>query len=133
MMRRRLAALLLGVGLLAACGSSASKSAPLSTTASTETAAPTTPLPADPCKSTKSAAIAASAVFYANTNCKYPTTFTDLTDPKNPLLELNDRPDPMASPALSAELISPRTIKNDGGWTLTMAGGGNTQPTFECS
>ena len=76
-------------------------------------------------------------MFYANSyggsHGKYPTTFTDLTAPKNPLLELNDRSDPLASPALSAELISPHTIKNDGGWTLTMTGGGATQPTFECS
>jgi len=40
------------------------------------------------CASTIDAARSASAVFYANNNGKYPTSFTDLTSPVPPLLTL---------------------------------------------
>ena len=72
------------------------------------------------CKATADAAKAASAVFYANsaTNA-YPTSFTDLINGK----ELDN----------SAGLVDGgSTLTNTGKWTVTMAGGGATAPTFTC-
>jgi hypothetical protein len=77
--------------------------------------------PADQCASSKDAATASTAVFFANSpTSQYPTTFNDLT---------HGTPRVMAPPKRV-------TVTNDAmtgdGWTLVMAGGGATAPTFTC-
>jgi hypothetical protein len=73
------------------------------------------------CAASKDAAKASSAVFFANSQTsQYPTTFNDLTH---------------GTPRLWVQPVGV-TVANDtmtgDGWTLTMAGGGATAPTFTC-
>src|SRR6478752_2082380 len=103
-------ALLLGVGILAACGSSGSSGDP-----STNTSPPSsTTRPVDYCRTQKQAAIAATAAFYANSDDpQYPKTFNDLVDESLPVLELVD---PAEDGPLGATLVSPDTVKGETGW-----------------
>jgi prepilin-type N-terminal cleavage/methylation domain-containing protein len=78
------------------------------------------------CNTSADAARAATAVFYANKNGAYPTTFTDMT---NPL--------PAGTPKM-LELASGVTATDathlDGtGWTLTMGLVAGSPPTYTCS
>jgi len=67
------------------------------------------------------AAKAASAVFYANTNARYPVSFPNLTTSHPPTLD--------TPPGVTVSA----TKLTGAGWTLTMAGGGGaTAPTFAC-
>ena len=75
--------------------------------------------PSAPCTSTRDAARAASAAYYANTT-RFPTTFRELTAEPSPVLELGE-----------AKLVNDTTVAGTG-WTLTMSGGGTEQPTFTC-
>ena len=64
---------------------------------------------------------AGSAVFYALKGSVYPKTFADMENTKPPILEL-----PNGANGTGTEL-------HGKGWTLTMTGGGTTEPTFTCS
>jgi len=74
------------------------------------------------CKASQDAASAAASVFYANspTN-QWPTSFTDM---------INSTPQPdLTIPSDVTNNGSSLAAKN-GSWTLSIAGGGATQPTF---
>jgi len=70
------------------------------------------------CASTLDAARSASAVFYANNNGTYPSSFSDLTSPNPPLL------------TLPSGVTEGATTLSANSWTVTMTGGGTTQNTF---
>lgn len=71
------------------------------------------------CKTSADAAKAATAVFYANNNGAYPTTFPDMTGSTPKMLELASGVTPTSALILTGT-----------GWTLTMAAG--SPPTYTC-
>jgi hypothetical protein len=72
------------------------------------------------CASTRDAAVSAGNVVYATTG-SYPTTFTQMTSAKSPLLIPGD-----------GTTVAATTIAGPG-WKLTMTGGGAAPPTFTCA
>jgi prepilin-type N-terminal cleavage/methylation domain-containing protein len=78
---------------------------------------------ASACEATRDAATTAAAADFA-TNGAYPTTFTAMTSTTPPELDTNGN---------AALTVAAATIKNGTKWTLTIAGGGATAPTFTCS
>ena len=75
------------------------------------------------CVVSAGAAKTASAVYFANTHGTYPTRWADITTPSPPLYVLAD----------GVTINSRKRKELDGdGWTLTMRGGGATEPTFTC-
>jgi prepilin-type N-terminal cleavage/methylation domain-containing protein len=78
------------------------------------------------CQASGDAAKAASAVFYANSAAgTYPADFHDLVTP-NKVYDIPSGVSPIA-PAVGDLVLTGK------GWTLTMAGGGATAPTFTCA
>lgn len=73
------------------------------------------------CSATADASTAAAAAFYAQdaTN-QWPTTFTAMTGATPALLKVQ-----------GGATVAANTVTGKG-WTLTMAGGGATEPTFTC-
>ncbi len=72
------------------------------------------------CSASRDAAIAGSAVYFANNANTYPTSFTQLTTA------------PAAFTAPSGSTVAAQTVTN--GWVLTMtAGVGTAAPTFVCT
>jgi len=79
------------------------------------------------CKASKDAATAASAAYYANqTPNAWPTTFTQLTTPQT----TGGSDAVFTVPPGVTPAANTLTGSN---WTLTMAGGGSSEPTFTCS
>lgn len=76
--------------------------------------------PPQVCLSTRDAAKAAGAVVYA-TKGNYPKTFFAMTLGGSPVLVASD------DMTVTAHAITGK------GWTLTMSGGGKTEPTFTCA
>jgi prepilin-type N-terminal cleavage/methylation domain-containing protein len=79
------------------------------------------------CQGSKDAADAASVTYYAGHTAlatPWPTSFTDLTGATPPLLKLQQ--------GVTAD-VATGTILTGKGWTLTMGGGGATQPTLTCA
>lgn len=75
------------------------------------------------CAATRDAAKAASVVHYANTNPSvYPTSFAQMYNATPPELDLG------ADVKDTAGVLS-----GNGGWTLTIAGGGATAPVLTCA
>jgi hypothetical protein len=72
------------------------------------------------CFATRDAAKAAGAVVYA-TRGNYPKTFFAMTKGSVPALVAND------DTTVTANAITGT------GWTLTISGGGKTEPTFTCA
>ncbi|MGO9872181.1 MAG: hypothetical protein ACLPVY_00145 [Acidimicrobiia bacterium] len=73
------------------------------------------------CNAMSDSGRAASAVFYANYGSVYPTTFGEMEHSKPLLLEL------------PTGVTGTGKILTGHGWTVTMTGGGRSQPTFTCS
>src|SRR5947207_2464354 len=73
------------------------------------------------CTASKDAATTASAAYYADNAQVWPTTFTAMTGSTPPLY----------SPPASAT-VTATTVKQ-GGWTLTIGGGGASPTTFTCT
>jgi prepilin-type N-terminal cleavage/methylation domain-containing protein len=75
------------------------------------------------CKASADAATTASAAYYANqTPNAWPTTFTDMTGAN-----------PVSVFTVQSGVTEAANTLTGGNWTLTMAGGGASQPTFTCS
>jgi prepilin-type N-terminal cleavage/methylation domain-containing protein len=73
------------------------------------------------CSASRDAAKAAATTHRANTG-SYPTTFADMTGTTPKELEVP-----------SGVTQGATTLSRGTSWTLTMSGGGATQPTFVCS
>ena len=75
------------------------------------------------CKASKDAATTASAAYYANQSPNtWPSTFTDMTGAN-----------PVSVFTVPSGVTEAANTLTAGNWTLTMAGGGASQPTFTCS
>ena len=118
---RRVSLALIALLAFAGCDSSYNSGTEPSTTRHAVETTPTTDRAADTCRAMRDASRAASAVFYANsTPNKWPATFTEMT---------TTNPPELAPP--NDAVVAATTITGDG-WTLTIAGGGATRPTFTC-
>jgi prepilin-type N-terminal cleavage/methylation domain-containing protein len=77
------------------------------------------------CQGSKDAADAATVTYYAGNTASatpWPTTFALLTGATPPLLKLQQ-----------GVTATSGTVLTGKGWTLTMGGGGATQPTLTCA
>src|SRR5437762_10809448 len=78
------------------------------------------------CKASADAATASAAAYYANqTPNAYPTKITDMTT-----ASATNTP-PVYSAPTGAAFNAGGTTMTVGSWTMTMVGGGATQPTFD--
>jgi len=75
------------------------------------------------CAMSADAATTASAAYYARTN-SYATRWTDMTASTPPVFELHHD--------VTVNAANPKELDGKG-WTLTIAGGGVTRPTFGCA
>lgn len=78
------------------------------------------------CDGSKDAADAAGVAYYAANDSQWPDSFGDLVLSAPPLMKLQDgvTPDPV---------LAATTVLTGKGWTLTMTGGGATQPVLTCA
>ena len=86
---------------------------------------------ASSCGATADSARAASAIYFTNSNqSTFPSDFFQLTLPEK-VLDIGSRvtPNPTSTPALAPG----DKVLTGSGWTLTMSGGGATEPSFACA
>jgi general secretion pathway protein G len=76
------------------------------------------------CTASRDAAIAGATVYYAN-NAAYPTTLLEMTGHTPPELTLPT--------GVAIKDAGTDKVVGNGTWTLTIAGGGATAPTFTCA
>ena len=83
------------------------------------------------CRATADSARAATAIYYTNSNqSTFPSDFFQLTSPQKTLaIDSRVTPNPTSTPALAPG----DTVLTGSGWTLTMSGGGATEPSFACA
>jgi|tagenome__1003787_1003787.scaffolds.fasta_scaffold20984494_5 prepilin-type N-terminal cleavage/methylation domain-containing protein len=75
------------------------------------------------CFASKDAAVTSSTAFFSNTG-EYPTQWSQMTEPMPPVFVI--------SGDVHIDPSRPKVLDGKG-WTLTIAGGGKTPPTFECA
>jgi hypothetical protein len=122
-MARRITAVIAAAILVAACGSSVSKSAIPSTSTGGYSSSAL-------CRRVKDSAEKAGASFFARSPAhRYPTTIADLSGTNRQSFYMDAL---SGTAAISSFLESPHAIKGEG-WTLTMSGGGAGPPKFRCT